>query len=274
MKKKLLIAILVVAIISASVMAFAGCNKGGAVKVGFQDNTTGQFYTKEHINLEPMAFTNAAMAVEAMVAGSINYVITDIAPANSIAMQEKYKDKVKIIDIGLTDEFYCFAVNKEQTELKNKLNEFMLFNATKLKELQIAYITGEKDENPTRIVSGDKNSPNALIVATSADFPPFENKLGKDYTGYDLEVMKMFCDAYGYELVIENMSFKAIVEYVNSGKAHVGAAAMTWSEERAESVDFTEKYYDATQVIICMADDTTFDNCKTREDVEEILSSL
>lgn len=84
----------------------------------------------------------------------------------------------------------------------------------------------------------------------------------------------MFCVANGYELVIENMDFDAVVQSVNTKKAHVGAAALTFTEERAKQVNFTDKYYESTQVIICMADDTTFDECKTREDVEKILNSL
>jgi polar amino acid transport system substrate-binding protein len=49
---------------------------------------------------------------------------------------------------------------------------------------------------------------------------------------------------------------------------------MTWSEDRAKSVVFSESYYDATQVIICLKGDTTFNNCKTKEDVEKILKIL
>ncbi|MBD5086305.1 MAG: transporter substrate-binding domain-containing protein [Clostridiales bacterium] len=270
MKKKVLIALLVVAIISVSVMAFAGCDN--RVKVGYQSGTTGQFYTDELINIKGMGYTDAALAVENMIAGRIEYVITDIAPAKTIASQDKYKDKVKVIDIPLTDEFYGFAVNKGRDDLRLQLNEFMTNNEQKLKDLQIAYITGVVE--PKMIVSGDENAENALIVATAANFPPFEYIEGNFYAGYDLEVMQMFCEAYNYQLVIKNMNFDAIINNVNLGSAHIGAAALTWSEERAKNVNFTVGYYDATQVIICMADDTTFDDCKSREDVEAILNSL
>lgn len=270
MKKKFLIALLVVAMISVSVMAFAGCNN--KEKVGFQSGTTGESYTKDFINLKPVQFPNAALAVDSMINGRVKYVITDVAPAKSIASQDKYKDKIKVIDINLTEEFYCFAVNKNNDELKNKLNEFMEKNKQMLKDLQIAYISGTKEE--VKIISGNEKAQNALIVATSADFRPFEYVIGKDYSGYDLEVMQMFCKEYGYELVIKDVDFQVIITNVNSGVADIGAAALTWSEDRAKQVNFTDKYYDATQVIICMADDTTFDNCKTKEDVEAILSSL
>ena len=58
------------------------------------------------------------------------------------------------------------------------------------------------------------------------------------------------CDKLGYELKIEDMSFETILASVNSGKADFGAAGMTVTPEREESVDFTDTYADATQVVI------------------------
>ncbi|MDE7215963.1 MAG: transporter substrate-binding domain-containing protein [Clostridia bacterium] len=271
MKKKVLIALLIVAIVSVSVMALAGCNDKG-VKVGFQTGTTGQSYTEEYKNLTGVQYQNATNAVQDMVNGRIKYVITDIAPAKAIASQANFSGKVKVIDIALTDEIYCFAVNKDNDALKAQLNEFMINNSEELKSLQEAYIAGTNDVK--KIPKGNKNAENALIVATNAEFAPFEYMIGEDFAGYDMEVMQMFCKEYGYELVIENMDFDAVVSSVNLKKADIGAAALTFDEDRAKLVNFTDKYYESTQVIICMADDTTFDDCKTREDVEKILNSL
>lgn len=269
MKKKVLIALLVAAIVCVSAMAFAGCSN--KPKVGYQVGTTGETYTKDHTNLGPVDYENATLAVQDMINGRISYVITDIAPAKAIANQ--FPDKVKVIDIGLTEEEYCFAINPKDTKnIKQLLDEFMTENETQLKELQIKYVQGT---NEKKVIYSNANPsrPN-LVVATSADFPPFENKSGYGYEGYDIEVMNMFCEKYNFNLVIEDMSFTSIVLAVNTGKADVGAAAMTWSEERAESVVFSKAYYDATQVIICPIGDITFDACKTAADVEEILKAL
>ncbi|MDE7348791.1 MAG: transporter substrate-binding domain-containing protein, partial [Clostridia bacterium] len=118
------------------------------------------------------------------------------------------------------------------------------------------------------------NPKNPLVVATSADFPPFENVSGDGFEGYDLEVMSMFCAANGYDLVINNMDFDSIVLNVGNGQSDIGAAALTWSEDRAKSVKFSDSYYDATQVIICLKKDTTFKACNTKSDVEKILAEL
>jgi polar amino acid transport system substrate-binding protein len=44
--------------------------------------------------------------------------------------------------------------------------------------------------------------------------------------------------------------------------------------DREEHVTFSDTYYKASQKLIVMASDTTFDNCKTVEDVEKILSAM
>ena len=58
------------------------------------------------------------------------------------------------------------------------------------------------------------------------------------------------CDKMGYELQIDDMMFESILAAVNSGKADFGAAGMTVTEERLESVNFTDTYANASQVVI------------------------
>lgn len=89
-----------------------------------------------------------------------------------------------------------------------------------------------------------------LTMATNAEFEPWEYKEGNDIVGIDADISKAICDKLGYELKIEDMSFETILASVNSGKADFGAAGMTVTPEREESVDFTDTYADATQVVI------------------------
>lgn len=267
--KKVLIALLAVAMITVFACSFAACSDT-TVNVGFQNGTTGQFYTEGYSNLTPKGYSNATLAVQDMIAGRIDYVITDIAPAKSITA--KMEGKVKVVDIELTEEQYCYAVDPSNATLLAQVNEFLENNMAEIQALENAYIEGTNKENV--IYSGDANAENALIVATSADFPPFENTSGEGYVGIDLEIMKMFCEEYNYTLVINNMDFDSIVLNVQQGKSDIGAAALTWSEDRADMVNFSSSYYAAAQVVIALSNDTTFDNCKTKEDVEAILSSL
>ena len=79
---------------------------------------------------------------------------------------------------------------------------------------------------------------------------PWEYKEGTDIVGIDADISQAICDKLGYELKIEDMAFETILASVNSGKADFGAAGMTVTPEREESVDFTDTYANATQVVI------------------------
>ena len=68
--------------------------------------------------------------------------------------------------------------------------------------------------------------------------------------GIDPDIAQAVCDVLGYDLKIEDMEFDAIVNAVVSGKADFGAAGMTVTDERKLSVDFTDTYATASQVII------------------------
>ena len=89
-----------------------------------------------------------------------------------------------------------------------------------------------------------------------------------------MEMMAAFAASQNKELVILEMDFDAIFMAVNQGIADIGAAGITYDESREDTVTFSDTYYVASQVIIVNADDTTFDACKTAEDVVAILNAM
>ena len=107
-----------------------------------------------------------------------------------------------------------------------------------------------KAEETTAAKEETEAAGGVLVMATNAEFEPWEYKEGNDIVGIDADISKAICDKLGYELKIEDMSFETILASVNSGKADFGAAGMTVTPEREESVDFTDTYANATQVVI------------------------
>ena len=97
---------------------------------------------------------------------------------------------------------------------------------------------------------GGSEEDNTLVMATNAEFPPYEYHEGDEVVGIDVDIAQAICDKLGYELEVSDMEFDAILPAVQSGKADFGAAGMTVNEERLESVDFTDTYANASQVII------------------------
>lgn len=99
-----------------------------------------------------------------------------------------------------------------------------------------------------------KDSKDTLVMATNAEFPPYEFREGDKVVGIDAEVAQAIADKLGMKLKIEDMAFDSIIPAVTSGKADFGAAGLTVTEERKENVDFTDTYAKATQVIMVKED--------------------
>lgn len=108
---------------------------------------------------------------------------------------------------------------------------------------------GSKDDSKDSKES-KKDSKDTLVMATNAEFPPYEFHEGDDVVGIDADIARAIGEEMGMEVKIEDMAFDSIIPAVTSGKADFGAAGMTVTEDRKKNVDFTDTYATATQVII------------------------
>ncbi len=181
---------------------------------------------------------------------------------------------VKVIDIDLTSEQYAFGVDKAQPELLEKTNAFIkkIMEDGTFDEICDKYF-GEGE--PTAVYSAKlDSSKDQLVVATNAEFAPFEYKEGDAFYGIDMEIAALLAKELGLELVINDMQFDAVCLSVGEHKCDIAMAGLTINEEREKSVAFTDSYYEASQRIIVMADDTTFDECKDAAAIEEILKGF
>ncbi len=89
-----------------------------------------------------------------------------------------------------------------------------------------------------------------LIMATNAEFPPYEYHEGDDIVGIDAEMAAAVAEELGMDFKIEDMAFDSIIPAVDSGKADIGVAGMTVIEDRLQNVNFSDTYAKATQVVI------------------------
>ena len=187
------------------------------------------------------------------------------------------KDDVKaakVIGIDLTNENYAFGVDKAQPKLLEKTNAFIdkiLSNGT-FDEICSRYSSGGE---PVLVKSAAKDSSkDQLVVATNAAFEPFEYTVGDSYAGIDMEIAKLLADELGKELVIDNMDFDAVCLSVGQHKCDIAMAGLTVNPDREASVTFSKTYYKASQRVVVKGDDTTFDDCKTADDVLKKLQSF
>ena len=107
---------------------------------------------------------------------------------------------------------------------------------------------GSKDQGDKE--DADKEEKQTLIMATNAEFPPYEFHEGDDIVGIDAEMAAAVAEELGMDFKIEDMAFDSIIPAVDSGKADIGVAGMTVTEDRLQNVNFSDTYAKATQVVI------------------------
>ncbi len=96
-----------------------------------------------------------------------------------------------------------------------------------------------------------------LIVATSPDYPPYEFlDLSGNPVGADITFAQYIADKLGVELVLQPMTFDAVLAAIGTGSADLAIAGLTYKEERTISMDFSDPYFnDGNQVIVIRKED-------------------
>lgn len=95
-----------------------------------------------------------------------------------------------------------------------------------------------------------------VIMGTNAAFPPFEYVDDNgDFDGFDIALSKEIAAKMGAELKVLDMEFNSLIGAIETDQVDFVAAGMTVSEDRLKSVDFSETYFDASQVIIVLNDE-------------------
>ncbi len=274
MKKIISLALCVVMLLT---LAFSVVSCDSTKYIGVQSGTTGQYFVDGDADwgfdgLEGYAskgYSNGGLAVADMKNGAVEYVIIDKAPALQLA---KSVSGVKVIDIELTEEEYAFGVDKAQADLLASINNILATKQAEIQAIIDKYATGEGIVGIESATKDLDKKDQQLVVATNAAFAPFEYKDGNKFVGIDIEIMALVASELGMELVIEDMEFDSVVTSVGAHGVDVAAAGLTVNEKRKESVNFSTSYYNAAQVLIVKSDDTTFDACKTADEVLEALA--
>lgn len=111
---------------------------------------------------------------------------------------------------------------------------------------------------------GGANGGGALTVGSDIPFPPFEQGKAPNYTGFDIELVEAMAERIGRTPQIQDTSFDTIFRDLAQGKFEMVASATTITDEREETVDFTDPYYLAEQAILVKEGS----DVKTVEDLE------
>ena len=233
-------------------------------KVGVLVGTTGEIYAADYgtdsTRLHAEKFETLAQAVDALLEGKIDAVLTDDAPAKVFARKNP---SLRILNETFKEESYAGIVAKENMGLLDSVNIALI----QMRAMGVydsifdSYIGGQTKYH----VSQDSAVGPVLRVATNAEFPPFEFRCKKrGIVGIDIEIARYVANYLGRNLEIIDMDFDDIIDSVRAGGADLGLAAFSVTEERSQIINFTDHY--ATSKIVVMvrsgAEESTFQRIK------------
>lgn len=101
---------------------------------------------------------------------------------------------------------------------------------------------------------GEKST--KYVIYSDVSFAPFEyldESTGK-YTGVDMEIFAAIAEDQGIEYEMKNEGFKAAMGAVQSGQADGMIAGMTINDERKQTFDFSEGYFEDGQILVTTKD--------------------
>lgn len=110
---------------------------------------------------------------------------------------------------------------------------------------------GSADAGSSAGSSQTSDEGRTLVAAMELAYPPFETKDGAgEPSGISVDFMRDFGEAYGYDIVIENTAWDGLIPSLQTGKADCVISSMTITDERKQTVDFSDAYAQAQLAIL------------------------
>lgn len=108
------------------------------------------------------------------------------------------------------------------------------------------------------LLTSCSQSKDELVMSTEAGFAPYEYYSNGEIVGVDVDIARKVAERLNKKLVIKDIAFDSIISEVKTGKSDFGAAGISYTEERAEEVDFTINYSESKQIVIVNKNSTIY----------------
>jgi polar amino acid transport system substrate-binding protein len=208
-------------------------------------------------NFEPSKvelFEDFASAFESVNQGKVEYALYDTV-ISSIGIKEYENLSYFELPESYLNVPDAYAANFSKQDLVDEFNAY-LKEATAdgtLDEMKERWLSPKFDENTTKLpyINLDDNTGETIRVAVDATSPPYTYIVGNNTPiGFDVEMLSRFAESTNRKIEFQNMAFNAVLPTINSGKADMGIGSISITDERKETVLFTDPvYYERAAVI-------------------------
>lgn len=254
--------IISIALVFAMCLCFASCGKQDvklAAKTSTMSAELTEKYAQQH-GLEVTYYEDSPTMYQAVMNGTNAACFEDRSVIGWAIKEEGLA--LKTVGELENPASYGFAVKKGQNAELIKMFNAGLANIKangEYDKILEKYGYGDikyKDEGKERVESGVTPSKKYVIYSDNA-FAPFEF-LGDDnkYTGIDMDILAAVAKDQGFEYEMHNEGFDASMGAVQSGQADAMIAGMTITDERKQTYDFSDGYFEDGQIMVVPADST------------------
>ena len=201
-------------------------------------------------NAERKYFSSGADAILAVEQGKVDAFFADKTVYAGMRWEN---DAITYIDEPLEPVSNALILTKEgyDEKLFSEINEFVAKTKADgtLERLDEKWFgDSEPEEHPDYTKLEGENG--TIKIAIGDTMKPTSYQKGILFTGYEVDFLTLFAKEYGYKLDIQGMAFDALIPTISSGKCDVGAAGITITPERAQSVTFSDSHFETYGVAI------------------------
>ncbi len=220
-------------------------------RIGIQ---TGTSYTDTVLERLPDAQISYFNTYTDMVAALETYKI-DAFPGDEpvMKMMVAEDDRLELLEEPLESVDMGFVLPKSETgeKLQGELNEWIAAMKAdgRMDALFEKWVDGPESGKTMPDYEALPAPNGTLRFATEAAYAPMNYLRDGKIVGLEVEMAALFCEAYGYGMTVQAMNFDGLLPAVKSGKADFVAASIAITEERAESVNFSDPYFNAGTVL-------------------------
>jgi len=294
MKKQRLLTTLLILMLSLSLVACSSknsiSNSSGSVTSSLDSNELSQ---EEKTSLQKLADDYANKVIGVQVGSVFDVMISQYIPEAKIEYYSSNADLALALNVGkisayIADEpmarllcgtytnqyvvgvfekcpyAYIYPKTGKTNIIKAQMNEYL----AKIKEdgtlKEIDNIWFGEDESKKIVDTSNMNDTNgtlqlAIITAVGA---PFVYVKDNSYVGYDVDIAVRFCKEYGYAINITDYNISGFFSSISGGLADFGASSICVTEERKETMDFSDPNYEGSIVLVTSNQTTSSFNVK------------
>lgn len=158
-------------------------------------------------------------------------------------------EQLKLVGEPQKGNSYGFAVKKgENKELLDKFNAGLkkMKESGEYDKIVAKYITSGSEETDAGEMKKVEPKKDLYVIASDSAFAPFEfQDENNQYIGIDVDLLNRAAELQGFNIRFNHIGFSGAVQAVEGNQADAMIAGMSITEQRKESFDFSEPYFES-----------------------------